>query len=52
MNSLLKHIDVEKYKKTHIINDPNFFKGEPIRVKSKGNGYVVEDYIEDLNLIF
>ena len=51
MNSLLKHIDVEKYKKTHIINDPNFFKGEPIRVKSKGNGYVVEDYIEDFNFI-
>ena len=47
MSSLLKHLDIDKYKKMHNIDDPNFFEGEPVRVNLKGNGYVVEDYIED-----
>ena len=48
MQSLLQHINMDnKSKKDNLFKDNNFFKGEPIKVESKGNGYVVEDYIED-----
>ena len=47
MKSLLKNMVMEKSRKTKNFKDINFFKGEPVRVKSKGNGYIVEDYIED-----
>jgi predicted ribosome quality control (RQC) complex YloA/Tae2 family protein len=38
---------MDKSRKIQNFKDNNFFKGEPVRVKSKGNGYVVEDYLED-----
>ena len=48
MKSLLQHIVIDKlWRTTNYSDNNNFFKGEPIRVKSKGNGYIVEDYIED-----
>ena len=48
MKSLLQHIVIDKlWRTTNYSDNNNFFKGEPIRVKSKGNGYVVEDYNED-----
>ena len=48
MQSLLQHINIEnKSKKDNLYKDNNLFKGEPVKVESKGNGYVVEDYIED-----
>ena len=48
MESLLQHINIEnKSKKDNLYKDNNLFKGEPIKVESKGIGYVVEDYIED-----
>ena len=43
MKSIFLHMD----NKGHIFKDNNFFKGEPIKVKSKGIGYVLEDYRED-----
>ena len=47
MRSLLQHIINDKSKKSSGSKNNNFFQGEPVRSKSKGNGYVVEDYIED-----
>ena len=48
IKSLLQHLVPEKSKKAPFFTEEkNFFSGEPIRVKSKGNGYVVEDYLED-----
>ena len=47
MKSLLQHMITDKSRKNQNFKDINFFKGEPVRVKSKGIGYVVEDYIED-----
>ena len=47
MQSLLQHIIIDKLRRTHTFKDNNFFKGEPIREKTKGIGYVSEDYIED-----
>jgi len=47
MKSLLQHMIMDKSRKIQNFKDNNFFKGEPVRVKSKGNGYVVEDYLED-----
>ena len=47
MRSLLQHIINDKSKKSNSSKNNDFFQGEPVRSKSKGNGYVVEDYIED-----
>ena len=46
MKSLLQHMITDKSRKNQNFKDINFFKGEPVRVKSKGIGYVVEDYID------
>ena len=47
IKSLLQHMTSDKSRKTHNIKDNNFFSGEPVRVNKKGNGYIVEDYLED-----
>ena len=47
MKSLLHNMSKDKLKSVQNLKDGNLFKGEPIRVQSKGIGYVVEDYIED-----
>jgi hypothetical protein len=49
MKSLLHNMSVDKLKSIQNVKDGNLFKGEPVKVQSKGIGYVVEDYIEDDN---
>ena len=49
LKSLLYNMSKDKLKSVQNVKDGNLFKGEPVRVKSKGIGYVVEDYIEDFN---
>ena len=46
LKSLMQHLFIDKTKKTYYFEDYNFFKGEPIDT-DYGEGYVIEDYIED-----
>ncbi len=44
-------MSVDKLKSIQNVKDGNLFKGEPVKVQSKGIGYVVEDYIEGLKIL-
>ena len=47
MLSLLQHINIKnKSRKDNLYKDNILFKCEPIKVETKSNSYVVEDYIE------
>ena len=46
MKSLIRHIVIDKNKKEIYFNDENYFMGEPVKTPY-GEGYVMEDYIED-----
>ena len=46
LKSLMQHLVIDKNKKTYYFEDYNFFKGEPVET-DYGEGYIVEDYIED-----
>ena len=46
LSSLMQHIVVDKNKKEYSFEDNNFFKGEPVNTPY-GEGYIMEDYIED-----
>ena len=49
LKSLMQHLVVDKIKKEYYFNDNNFFKGEPVNTPY-GEGYVMENYIEDFNI--
>ena len=46
LQSLMKHLVIDKQRKEYYFKDNNFFKGEPVKTQY-GEGYVMEDYIED-----
>ena len=46
LSSLMQHIVIDKNKKEYKFEDNNFFKGEPVNTPY-GEGYIMEDYIED-----
>ena len=48
LSSLMQHIVIDKNKKEYKFEDNNFFKGEPVNTPY-GEGYIMEDYIEDFN---
>ena len=50
LRSLMQHLVIDKDKKEYYFEDYNFFKGEPVKTPY-GEGYVIEDYIEDYNKV-
>ena len=49
LSSLMQHLTIDKAKKTYYFDDENYFMGEPVKTPY-GEGYVMEDYIEDFNI--
>ena len=49
LKSLMQHLVIDKTKKTYYFYDNNYFMGEPVNTEY-GEGYVMEDYIEDYKM--